>query len=392
MSQNSSTDEGSDFLSPESGITNRVFSRFGLTQTFWRRVLRSLLLILVTWVPLVVLASFSGQASGHTVAVSLLRDPEVNCRFLVALPLLSLVEVFVLTSLAIQVRQFLTSGILADAEKARFEAIRQQVRRWHQAVGTEVALMVLSLVLSLVLRRFVFTDAASSWERKSNVISPAGWWHLLVSLPILYFFLMRALLMFFLWGWFLFRTSRLELRLTPTHPDRAGGLGFLGWGLASFGPTVLAFSAVVSAGFAYEIYHRGESLQSLKYHLIIYVLLITAVIHLPVLTLLGQLTRTRLRGLLEFTNLAWKHDRSFDEKWIHQPQSKNSEKILGSPDVLSLASMATGYEHINNMRVVPFDARAASIIALAAVVPLLPLIGTEIPFPEIIARLGEFLI
>jgi len=392
MNQNSSTDEGLDFLSAESGLTNRLSSRLGLTQTIWRRALRCLFLILMTWVPLVVLASLSGQVSGHTVAVSLLRDPEVNIRFLVALPLLSLVEALVVTSLAIQVRQFLTCGIIADSDKSRFEAIRQQVQRWHQAIVTEVILMLLSLALSVIMRRLIFNDTASSWERKSNVISPAGWWHLLVSLPILYFFLMRALLVFFFWGWFLFRISRLDLRLTPTHPDRAGGLGFLGWGLASFAPAVLSFSAVVSAGFAYEIYHRGESLQSLKYHLIVYVLLITAIVHLPVLTLLSQLTRVRLRGLLEFTSLAWKHDRSFDEKWIHQPQSRNSEKILGSPDVLSLASMATGYEHINNMRVVPFDARAASIVALAAVVPLLPLIGTEIPFPEILARLGEFLI
>jgi hypothetical protein len=29
-----------------------------------------------------------------------------------------------------------------------------------------------------------------------------------------------------LWFFFLWRVSRLELRLVPTHPDRAGGLGF----------------------------------------------------------------------------------------------------------------------------------------------------------------------
>ena len=55
--------------------------------------------------------------------------------------------------------------------------------------------------------------------------------------------------MFLLWAWFLFRVSRLDLELTPTHPDRAGGLGFLGWGLASFSLVLMAVSAVLSGSF-----------------------------------------------------------------------------------------------------------------------------------------------
>lgn len=117
-----------------------------------------------------------------------------------------------------------------------------------------------------MLRLVVVPEISQSWERNAGTLTPAGWWHVLVSLPLLYFFLLRALWIFVLWGWFLFRISRLDLPLTPTHPDHAGGLGFLGFGLASLVPVVFSFSIVVSAGFAYEIYHRGESLASLKYH------------------------------------------------------------------------------------------------------------------------------
>jgi len=57
--------------------------------------------------------------------------------------------------------------------------------------------------------------------------------------------------------------SRLDLELTPTHPDRAGGLGALGWGIASFALVLMAISAVISGGLAYEIVHRGSSLNIL---------------------------------------------------------------------------------------------------------------------------------
>ena len=78
-------------------------------------------------------------------------------------------------------------------------------------------------------------STVSSWQRLGSTITPAGWWYILISLPILYFFLACWAWLFLLWAWFLFRTSRLDLELTPTHPDRAGGLGFLGWSMVSFG-------------------------------------------------------------------------------------------------------------------------------------------------------------
>ena len=121
----------------------------------------------------------------------------------------------------------------------------------------------------------------STWERSEAGITLAGWWYILVSLPILFFFLLRWLWIFLIWSWFLFRVSRLGLELTPTHPDRAGGLGFLGWGLASFGLVLMAISAVLSGSLAYEIVHRGSSLNILKYHIIIFVVLAIVILHAP---------------------------------------------------------------------------------------------------------------
>ena len=382
----------SDFLPVQSGSTNRLAARLGLLQPASRRLFRILLLIVVAWIPLVLFAGASGHITGDLVAITLLEDPEVNCRFLIAMPFLELAEVFLAVSLTAQVRQFLNSGIVSEKQRSRFEAIRAKVQRAHQAPHSEAIMLAIAFGTSLMMRLFVLADFSSTWERQSNVITLAGWWHLLVSLPLLYFFLLRALWVFGLWTWFLCCVSRLDLELTATHPDHAGGLGFLGWGLASFAPTVLSFSTVVSAGFAYEIYHRGESLQTLKYHLIAFVLLITFIIHLPVLPFAVRLARTRFQGLLEFSALVWRHDRAFDEKWIQQPQSENHESLLGTADVQSLADIATAYGHVDEMGIIPLDTKAVTVIAMACVIPLLPLVGTEIPLQEIIAKLGELLV
>src|SRR5262249_22786933 len=146
---------------------------------------------------------------------------------------------------------------------------------------------------------------------------------------------LRWVWIFLVWGGLVYRMSRLELNLTPTHPDRAAGLGFLGWGLAGFASVVMAFSTVFSAAFARQILHHGESLSRLKYHVIAFVVVILLVVHVPLLTFSVKLARCRFRGLLEFGALAWRHDRAFDEKWLENRSAlKKGTVPIGRADML----------------------------------------------------------
>src|SRR5262249_2196471 len=142
---------------------------------------------------------------------------------------------------------FLESGLVAEPDRPAFESARAAAIRLRGSVVAEVVLVALALttsVLSRVVARLAIAE--SPWGRVGTGMTAAGWWYILVSLPILGFLLLRWLWIFLLWAAFLFRVSRLDLELTPTHPDRAGGLGFLGWGLASFAVVLLAVSAVLS--------------------------------------------------------------------------------------------------------------------------------------------------
>jgi hypothetical protein len=130
----------------------------------------------------------------------------------------------------------------------------------------------------------------------------------------------------------------------------------------------------------------------MKYHVIAFVIVALLLAHAPLLAFSGKLARCRFVGLLEFGALAWRHDRAFDEKWIHYSPASTQESILGSSDVQSMADIATCYDHIVEMRLIPFDTKAFVVLAIAALVPMIPLVGTAIPLNEIFMKLGELVI
>ena len=206
------------------------------------------------------------------------------------------------------------------------------------------------------------------------------------------FFLLRWIWIFLLWAWFLIRVSRLDLELTATHPDRCGGLGFLGWGVASFSLVLMAVSAVLSGSFAREILHRGSSLDSLKYHVIVFVVLSIVILHVPLFAFIRRQARLRFRAPAGIWRPWSGGTTARSTKSGSSTRSPAPESLLGSPDVASLADIAMAFEHVDRMQLFPFDKKAVVVLAIAALIPMVPLVGTAIPITEIISKLGEFMV
>ena len=98
--------------------------------------------------------------------------------------------------------------------------------------------------------------------------------------------------------------SRLKLRLLPSHPDRAGGLGILEIGQISFTILVFAISAVLAAEMADVKYHEQFTLLSVLPTIIVYLVLTLLFVVGPLLVFAGQLVRAKRRGLVEYGDLA----------------------------------------------------------------------------------------
>ena len=206
----------------------------------------------------------------------------------------------------------------------------------------------------------------------------AGWWYLVVGVALFEFLLWRWLWRLFIWYSFLWRMSRLELRLIPTHPDRAAGLGFLGDAQRYFWVIVSAFSFTAAGVLGDEIVYAGVSLASYKFAFAGYVVLVLAVFLLPLTMFSGQLARAKVQSMHDYSALAVLHNRLFDEKWVQGRHGKD-EVPLGAPEISSLADLAGASDVLYRMRPVPFDPRDALALGLAALIPMTPLVLTMFP-------------
>jgi hypothetical protein len=125
--------------------------------------------------------------------------------------------------------------------------------------------------------------------------------------------------------------------------------------------------------------------------MVVFVVFALVIVHAPLFVFTDRLARCRFRGLLEFGDLIGAHDRAFEEKWL-RTHGVERANLLGSPDIGSVADVAGLYKHIDEMQLVPFDKKAVIVLLAAALLPMIPLLGTVVGFSEILSMLAKFLV
>jgi len=342
---------------------------------------RTLVAILVTWVVLLVLSAVQGLAIGGGVKIPFLYDYAAYARFLIAIPVLIVAEGLIEPRIARVAAHFGRSGLVAESDRPAYEAALDRGTKMRDSVLAEGVLFVLACA-SVIVVVDVFPLDFSTWRSivstSGHTRTLAGWWYLVVGVALFEFLLWRWLWRLLIWYVFLWRMSRLRLRLIPTHPDRAGGLGFLGDTQRYFWIIVSAFSVTSAGVLADEIVYAGVPLTSFKFSFAGYVVLVLIVFLLPLVMFTGQLSRAKLESMHDYSAFAVLHNRLFDEKWVQGRHGKD-EVPLGAPEISSLADLAGASAVLYSMRPVPFDPRDALALALAALIPMMPLVLTMFP-------------
>ena len=345
---------------------------------------------LVAWLPLLVLTTYEGVAVGHAVAVPFVYDFAVHARFLVAVPILLLAEIVVHERILKVVHQFLAEGLVPPETLPGFRAAITRTMRLRNSLVIEVALAVFAFGFGWAIWRGDTGLTNSTWfatiEGGQPRTTPAGWWYLHISIPMFQFLLYRWYFRLFVWFLFLKRVSRLPLHLTPTHPDRAGGLGFVGAGAHAFVPVIVAQSIVLSAVVGTRIVFHGQRLVSFQYEIAAFLILELLLVLGPPCVFLKTLIELKRRGRREYGVLAARYTSEFHEKWI-EGGAPAGEPLLGSSDIQSLADLANSFTVIGEMRPVPFGKETIVQIVAAAAIPLLPLALSIVPANEILQRL-----
>lgn len=350
-----------------------------------RRFRVAVVLAAVTWVPLLVLSIGHGLLVASAEG-SFLRDLSAHVRLLVALPVLVLAEIPIGASLGGAIARFADAGLVRPHERGRFAEILAAGARLRDSRVAEVVVLVAACLTSHVLLTMFRATGSASWFGPGPAGRPmtsAGLWYAFVSLPILHFLVFRWLFLIAVWARLLRRLSRLDLRLTPAHPDGAGGLGFLGECSVPFGLLLFAASAVLVSEDAGRILFAGAGLEVFQWGYPALFIVALAIFLGPLLVFLPGLLKLRMRGLHAYGVFGSAYARRFDETWIEGGDADEPSHATREADVESLAALAETYGRIRGMRAVPVARGDLLALALPGLGPLLLLAAATVPGREV---------
>lgn len=352
------------------------------------------LAILITWVPLLLLSLLDGNAWSGT-PVPFLRDIDAHVRFLIVVPLLFVAEAVLHARIGHAVQMFRERALIPEERRDESDAVVATAVRWLDTAWVELLLIALVYTVGVNgVWRHVSALQMDTWygafDAGRRIPSTAGWWFGWVSIPLLQFLLLRWYYRLLVWWRLLWQVSRLDLDLQPLHPDRCGGLGFLGHSGMAFAPFLIAEGAMMSGQIADQIFFAGAALPAFRIELAAVTFVAVFVILGPLLMFAPALARAKRLGLGRYGTLGTWYARDFDRKWLGDG-TPGDEALLGSSDIQSLADLGNSYETLHEMRVAPFGMSTALRLAAAVLAPIAPLLLTMISLEDLLSQMVKVL-
>lgn len=347
------------------------------------------------WLPIAVWAWHSGTLL-PTAAVRepLLAHFGIHARFLVAVPLFIIAEGIAQRLATELLPYFPKSGVIPESELPRFRRILENFIKLRDSAMPWVAIVALAVSIATVsdiVRESHEIIWAAGEEGRARPLSFGALWFLYVGRPVYLTFLLG-------WLWrivlmtLLFRgMASLELVIVPTHPDRAGGLGFLERFPRTFAPVVLAIGTVLASAMAHDIVYHGARVEALQLPMIAFIIAALVIFLFPLFVFTGPLLKARKKALLEYGVLIGTHGRLVEERWIGGKDLQD-DAILNAPELGPVADTISLYHSVKNMRPVLLGRASIVPILLAAAAPMIAVLAIQVPVTDILARLLRALI
>lgn len=343
--------------------------------------------ILITWVPPMALAALQGGLAGPGRTMPLIEDVEFHLRFLIVAPLLIIAELIVHLRMNPIVAQFRIRDLVRPGQWDRFDHAVAEAARGRNSIVIEAVLLaiVYAAGILITLRRYIAMGPGGWYALPEGGLSMAGFWLVFVSLPLLQFLFLRWYFRLFLWARLLWRISRLDLDLKATHPDKAGGLGFLGESVSAFVPIAAAQGAMFAGMMADRILFGRTKLTDFQIEVFGGAVVLLLVFTGPLMLFAARLARVKRRGLREYGALGQVYVRDFQQKWMSGAPA--DEPLVGSGDIQSLADLGNSYGNAEQMRFAPIQPASLLAFLAAFLAPILPLLLTMMSLEKLLGRL-----
>ena len=357
-------------------------------------VRRMLFWTLFAWLPTALWAWHVNHLLPGTISEPLLGHFGINARLLVAVPLFILGEGLVHATLTQQLPRLITSGLVPPAQHPALRAILTDTARLRDALLPWVAMAGLIVVF------FVFgtpghTPHELSWAGTEGEATPrigfGGWWYLYVGRTVFLTLLLAWLWRTLLFARLLMRIARLPLALVPTHPDRCGGLEFLGRLPIMFAPLVLGIFSVFASSWAHQLVYHEVPLAALRIEIAAFVVLAPALFVLPFLPFMGVMLRAKKDALRAYGELIAHHGRLVHARWIEKKEVPE-QPLLDAPELGPVADIVAPYELISAMRPLPLALPSLLPLLAAALVPMIVLASIQMPIQAVLKGLLKMLV
>lgn len=376
------------------GLVHRLLHASGtLHRTRHLSLWLSVLLVAVALGPMLVLTAQSGTlwpaAGAQPPQVTLLGDYDTQARLLLALPLLILSAPRADALLRGALRQLTRSSVVHPNRQPRLQALLDHVRRQRDSWLPEAVCLVVAFAPAWTGQSLVnVLPGIADWRFDGTVPSPAGHWYNAVGIPVFRLLVLLWLWRLLLWTLLLWRLPQVGLDLHPQHPDRAGGLAFLGRAQVRFSPLAAAGGIMLAGAFLNQMVYLDASLFSLRHLVAGYILCATAFLVAPLLLLAPPLIHAKRHALSRFDALGNRAAALFDQRWrAASEDTAGADSLLDHNDASAYADFSGVYQSLAGMRVVPLSRWNVLALALPATVPMLPLLLVAMSVDELLAKL-----
>jgi hypothetical protein len=370
------------------GPLHEIGKRLGLVRGHTNTIRLGLVIGWSLWIVALALTLLESRS----VVVFSLPAIAAHLRFLVAIPLLFLAESWVDPRIGSFVNNLFRSGIVPAKSQPLLADEIKRVSALTNSWVVEAVCLLTAFSVSLLTPSLGLSGVTSNLEATHGIggRTLVGIWYWMIGLPLFRFLALRWLWRICLWWRFLWRVSRMPLHLIPTHPDGSAGLGGLEVVHIHFVPLVAAISVVFSASFAEEIAIGAMPFEAIYPELPIMFLVDGLLFVSPLMLFAQKLWLSRIQGLNDYMLLATRYVDRFEKKWLAANAPMN--ELLGTSDLQSLADLTNSVKVIRDIRFIPVSPRLLINLAIAAVVPLAPLLLLKYPVAELAKKFLQLLL
>jgi len=340
------------------------------------RINTAVALAIICWVPVSILALIAGTLNDDSTTISFFEDFLFHIRYLFVVPFLILIEPMVNQSFVEYVKN--SDYLIPDDQQEKFNRL---VNRLDKLTNSYIPELLVLIVIYVLI--FIDWNSLSIFNSGRNYLSykgtfelnPAGWYYILVSVPVLQLLIIRWVWRWIIWAYSAIMISKFKLQIDPLHADQMAGLAYINLSPLNFSFILIGLSTILAAAIGIDIIYHNAVLKTYLFPIVIYLCLLPTILYSPLLFFMPFLIKAKSWGIRQFGNLIRKHNIDYRAKWIDGNPPKD-DHLLGTMDNSSLADINGSYGPVQGLKLVPVDTKLLLLSFVLNLLPFIPLVFT----------------